>query len=155
MNRLVCQLRSAVTAKICLAAAAFFCFGAGQAVAGCLDGVVVLARLSPEQRSLIVRIMIGRSCSDATQSQGPACTQCPFAPLGDGPCRGPHCSNERRPQGAPLSPTAPTRTIHACVLGADAVNLRAAGFAGYLHPPFASAPIDRNAAIFHPPRAVS
>jgi hypothetical protein len=152
MNRLAVKCQSALSARLCLAAAAYCCFGASQAKAGCLDHVVVLGNLSPEQRSMMVRIMIGRSCGDAARGGAPVCSQCPFAPLGEGPCRGPHCSNERLPQGAPASPT-PTRGIEPWTLLQHAVNLREIDFACYLHLPAESAPIERIDSIFHPPRA--
>jgi hypothetical protein len=153
MNRLVCKLRSAMPAKICLAAAAYFCFASSPAQAGCDDHVVVLAHLSPQQRSLFIRMMIGRSCGQALPGDAaPACASCPFAPLGNGPCRGPYCSNERLPEGAPVSP-APTRGLDPWSLLVHVVKLQEINFVGYVSLPVNPAPIERVDSIFHPPRA--
>jgi hypothetical protein len=132
--RRILELRRATAAKYPLVAL-LVCWLAAEARAGCSDHVIVLANLSPEQRSLVIRMMIGGGCHRAIQtSDAPGCTQCPFAPLGDGPSRSPCCSKERMPEGAPLSP-APTRTADPWSVLLHVLTPQGLSFVGYLCSP--------------------
>lgn len=153
MNRLFRHLRCAKAGKVCLAAAAYLCLAAGEAQAGCGHHIVILAELSPEQRSMLVRAMLGGGCQGGVQREAmPGCATCPFAPLGQSPCRGPHCSNERPPEGVPVAPPS-TIQIDPWSALLHIVNSQTHPFAGYLPPDGHACPIPRIDSIFHPPRA--
>jgi hypothetical protein len=154
MHRFCLHLRSATFARIVLAAAAYCCFGSSQASAGCGDHVIALSSLSPEQRSFFVRMMISGGCRGSVHSDTgvPACWRCPFSPSDEGPCRGPYCSNERLPEGVPVSP-APTPTIDPWSMLLHGIQLQELTLAGYLRLADDFTAIPRIDFIFHPPRA--
>src|SRR5687767_5292779 len=110
MRTAASRFRNAPLTRLALAAAAYALFAAAEARAGCGDHVIVLSQLSSEERSFFVRMMVRGGCQGSVQADFaavPRCQSCPLNPLREGPCRGPYCSDERVPEGAPVS-SAPT-----------------------------------------------
>jgi hypothetical protein len=141
-----------------LAVLAYGCFAASQAKAGCGEHVVVMSSLSPEERSFFIRLLIRGGCQavhgsvQADLAAAPRCASCPLNPLSDGPRRGPYCSNERPPEGVPVSPV-PTHGFDPWSLFVETIKLQELTCAGSIEPADASPPIARANSIFHPPRA--
>jgi hypothetical protein len=130
----------------------YCCLASGQARAGCGDHVIALSSLSPEQRSFFVGMMIAGGCRESVHQDAMPCSRCPLARNEQSPCRGPYCSDERGPEGVPVSP-APTRVIDPWSLLVDAIRLNRLVLTGYLHPADDCIGIPRIDFIFHPPRA--
>jgi hypothetical protein len=155
MRDFAARLSNTRLTRLCLVALALGCFAVQRAEAGCGDHVVVLSSLSPEERTFFVRMLIRGGCSGSLETDLaalPRCASCPLNPSGEGPCRGPYCSNERLPEGVPVSPS-PTHAIDPWTLLIRTIQLQHLTRAGAVEPVATSNPIDRVDSIFHPPRA--